>query len=71
MQCPKCSYEPTLSELQRSPHDCVKCGVNYESYEEQQAREAAEREARRAELEAIPLKCVRLHRPIPELSPSS
>lgn len=53
MQCPKCSYEPTLSELQRSPHDCVKCGVNYESHKELIAREAAEREARKAELGAI------------------
>lgn len=53
MKCPKCAYEPTLSELQRSPHDCVKCGVNYESYKEQIAREAAERKARRAELESI------------------
>lgn len=29
MQCPKCSYEPTMAEMQRSPDDCVKCGVNY------------------------------------------
>jgi len=29
MKCPKCNYEPTLAEMQRSPDDCVKCGVNY------------------------------------------
>lgn len=29
MQCPKCSYEPTMVEMQGSPDDCVKCGVNY------------------------------------------
>lgn len=32
MQCPKCGYEPTLSEVQRSPGDCTQCGVNYEGY---------------------------------------
>ena len=29
MQCPKCSYEPTLSEVQSSPDMCAKCGVVY------------------------------------------
>lgn len=32
MQCPNCHYEPTLSEMQQSPNDCVKCGVNYEEH---------------------------------------
>lgn len=31
MQCPECSYEPTLKEAQDSPNDCVKCGANFES----------------------------------------
>lgn len=38
MQCPKCNYEPTLSEVQRSPDDCVQCGINYAGH----ARHAAE-----------------------------
>lgn len=29
MQCPKCSYEPTMSEMQESPESCQKCGVIY------------------------------------------
>lgn len=29
MQCPKCRYEPTLTEMQNSPHQCQKCGVFY------------------------------------------
>lgn len=29
MQCPKCRYEPTMAESQRSPDECVKCGVVY------------------------------------------
>lgn len=29
MQCPKCQYEPTLSELQSSPDECPSCGVIY------------------------------------------
>lgn len=46
MQCPKCHYEPTLAEVQRSPGDCVKCGINYEGH----ARHVAEAaEKRRAE----------------------
>ncbi len=32
MQCPKCKYEPTMAEMQRSPEDCVKCGVNYQGH---------------------------------------
>lgn len=29
MPCPKCHYEPTLSELQSSPDKCPSCGVYY------------------------------------------
>ena len=29
MQCSKCHYEPTLSEMQRSPDNCVRCGRGY------------------------------------------
>lgn len=29
MQCPKCSYEPTLSEITQSPDCCPSCGVYY------------------------------------------
>jgi hypothetical protein len=25
VQCPKCKYEPTMSELQASPNECVRC----------------------------------------------
>ena len=33
MKCPKCGYEPTMSEIQTSPDDCPKCGINYEGYD--------------------------------------
>lgn len=29
MQCPKCGYEPTMSEMQTTPDECPKCGVYY------------------------------------------
>jgi hypothetical protein len=29
MQCPKCSYEPSMSEMQASPGQCPSCGVYY------------------------------------------
>ena len=29
MQCPKCRYEPTFSELKQSPDDCVQCGASF------------------------------------------
>ena len=29
MQCPKCRYEPTLAETQKSPDKCPSCGVYY------------------------------------------
>ncbi|WMR30535.1 hypothetical protein [Metapseudomonas otitidis] len=45
MQCPKCGYEPTLAETQRSPDDCVKCGINYAGH----ARHAAEQAQRKKE----------------------
>lgn len=32
MQCPKCRYEPTMTETLSSPDGCVKCGVHYASY---------------------------------------
>jgi len=32
MQCPKCGHEPSMQEVQKSPHDCVKCGINYEGF---------------------------------------
>lgn len=32
MRCPKCKYEPTLSEMQASPDTCPSCGVIYEKY---------------------------------------
>lgn len=44
MQCPKCQYEPTLEEMQRSPNDCVKCGVNYQGHARYVANMAAQRE---------------------------
>lgn len=53
MQCPKCSYEPTLSEVQASPDDCTKCGVNYQSHAQLRDRELAERRARKHELSAL------------------
>lgn len=49
MQCPKCGYEPTLAETQRSPDDCVKCGINYAGH----ARHLAEQAQRKKEGAAI------------------
>lgn len=49
MKCPNCNYEPTLSEIQRSPDACVKCSVNYEVHArkvvEDQLREEGRQEA--------------------------
>ena len=52
MQCPKCGYEPTLKELQSSPGDCVACGVNFEKYQQIQAREADEAAQKRGAIAA-------------------
>lgn len=51
MQCPKCNYEPTLSEVQRSPNDCVSCGINYEGHARHMA-ELAEKKKAEAQLSA-------------------
>lgn len=32
MRCPKCKYEPTLSEMKINPGTCPSCGVIYERY---------------------------------------
>lgn len=29
MQCPKCGYEPTMSEIAESPEQCPSCDVYY------------------------------------------
>lgn len=33
MQCPNCKYEPTLSQVQRSPVKCVSCGSDFRQSE--------------------------------------
>lgn len=38
MKCPKCGNEPTLAEVQRSPSDCLKCGINYEGFSEARSK---------------------------------
>lgn len=52
MQCPKCKYEPTMAEMQRSPEGCVKCGINYQAHashvEQVKAQRAAEQQANAA-----------------------
>lgn len=48
MQCPKCRYEPTLAEVQQSPEDCVKCGVNYKGFERHVAEVKSQRQAEQA-----------------------
>lgn len=53
MQCPNCGYEPSLSELQRSPDDCVKCGINYQGYQRSLDRQAEAQRSRAAELAAM------------------
>lgn len=53
MQCPNCGYEPSLSELQRSPDDCVKCGINYQGYQRSIDRQAEGQRSRAAELAAM------------------
>lgn len=50
MKCPNCGYEPSLSELQRSPDDCVKCGINYQGYQRSLDRQAEGQRSRAAEL---------------------
>lgn len=52
MQCPKCHYEPTMAEMQRSPNDCVKCGINYEVHARHLAGIAAEKAAEEAAIDA-------------------
>lgn len=47
MQCPKCKYEPSLSEMQNSPGDCTKCGVNYEGHARHVEQVRVQREAER------------------------
>lgn len=49
MQCPKCKYEPTMAEMQRSPDDCLSCGANYEGHARHAADTAARATAARAE----------------------
>ena len=34
MQCPKCKYEPTMAEMQRSPSSCIKCATSYSGYQQ-------------------------------------
>lgn len=53
MRCPNCGYEPTLAEMQHSPGDCVKCGINYEGYKRSLDRQAEAQRARAAELAAM------------------
>lgn len=53
MQCPNCGYEPTMSEMQRSPDDCVKCGINYEGHARAVDRRAQDERERRAKLAAM------------------
>ncbi|WP_312905377.1 hypothetical protein [Stutzerimonas nitrititolerans] len=53
MQCPNCGYEPTLSELQRSPDNCVKCGINYTEFKASIERQAQKERARADELAAM------------------
>lgn len=45
MQCPKCSYEPTMAEIQISPGQCPGCGIFYDKYDAQ--AHATERIAKR------------------------
>ena len=49
MQCPKCRYEPTMAEIQSSPNDCTKCGVNYAGHARHAEQLIAQREARQAD----------------------
>lgn len=45
MQCPKCRYEPTMSEMSASPDDCVKCGINYIGHANAVSEARAQRQA--------------------------
>lgn len=47
MQCPKCKYEPTMAEVQSSPEDCTRCGVNYEGHARHVEHMKAQREAKK------------------------
>ncbi len=59
MHCPKCHYEPTLAEQQRSPGDCVRCGVNYEGHARYVAENAARKVAEAERRAAAPAEHVR------------
>lgn len=39
MKCPKCKYDPTLSEMTATPGACPSCGIIYDKY--LKAQEAA------------------------------
>lgn len=54
MQCPKCRYEPTLSELQKKPEDCPACGVNYEQHKRDVELSKQERAQAAAMAAAVP-----------------
>lgn len=54
MQCPKCNYEPTMAEMQRSPDDCVSCGVNYQGHARHVEQKRIEAEEKKAQLKLAP-----------------
>lgn len=58
MKCPNCQYDPTMSEIQRSPDDCVKCGINYDDFLKLQASRAEQK------AEAIAIKELDVPRPV-------
>lgn len=54
MQCPKCKYEPTMVEMQRSPDDCVSCGVNYQGHARHVEQKRIEAEEKKSQLKIAP-----------------
>lgn len=54
MKCPKCNYEPTMAEMQRSPDDCVSCGVNYLGHARHVEQKRIEAEDKQAQLKLAP-----------------
>ena len=53
MQCPKCGYEPTLTEIQKSPDDCTRCGINYAGHSRHVEQVIDQREAAQVENKAL------------------
>ncbi len=58
MQCPKCSYEPTMAEIQASPDKCPSCGVYYKKVRSESVETKSEKVGLRGPLKIVSLLLV-------------